>query len=737
MRQDRPSSVDDMTEADIIRFVKSRRYRPMTVDEMAKEFGVADSEFKAFRKFIFEMRVAGYVVEVKRECLADPDKVDCVVGTLLCNPRGFGFIERAIPNSGDDIFVSGSNMSSAMHGDIVVARVPGSVTRKSHRGQQRNRRGASSDVKIVSVVKRARTHVVGTLIESRTVSYIVPDDARIFRDIIVAPTDRNGSRHNDKVMVKVETWPSRHINPTGSVTEVFGPKGQLEAERLSVIHAFSLPSKFSDELLAHAERVPKRVSKAEMGERTNLKDELIITIDPDDARDFDDAVSVKRLENGQWELGVHIADVSHYVKAGDIVDEEAVARCTSVYLPGQVIPMLPEALSNNICSLRPKVYRLTKTVRMTFDKRGKLLKTDCCKSVIKSARRFTYKEVLAVLEGGELPKGEEHLKAKLLEMQTLAQLLRKVRHDQGMLELAIPEARIKTDKAGNTTAIELNFNDDAHRLIEQFMLAANEAVANYLLDNNLPYLCRAHDDPSEKALTQFRESARALGHSIPAPGTKAQLVRFMDRLQGNPEEHVLHFLLLRSMRKAEYAAKVRSHYAIGVAHYLHFTSPIRRYPDLIAHRILDDFWSGRMKEEGVREDYEKEMDSRMAEATRTERNAESAERTIVLRRMKEFLAKETEPLDALIIAAEGYGLRIQTCDALVEGVVRISELLDGFYRVDKQRRALVGPGGRTFQVGDKIKVRVSAFDELKYQIEFVPVREKRQKTKRAKRSGRR
>jgi ribonuclease R len=716
MRRNRASRVDEITEAEVIRFVKSRRYRPMTVEDMADHFNVSKGERDAFKAFIHTMRVQGHVVKVKHNCLADPDRVDLVVGRLDCNPRGFGFVEPAREPEGEDIYVSGNNLSSAMHGDIVAVRAPG-YGRGGHRRTRGGKR-AAPEAKIVSIVQRARTHLVGTLVESRTVTYVVPDDGRLFRDVIVAAPDRNGARPKDKVKVRIETWPSRHINPTGVIVEVFGPRGQLKAERWSVIHAFDLRYAFPDDVLRAAKSQPRKVRRVDLEGRTDLTDELIITIDPEDARDFDDAISLRRLKGGRWELGVHIADVTHYVKEGDPIDLEAQARGTSVYLPGQVIPMLPEALSNHICSLRPRVRRLTKTVRMTFGKDGKLLESDVFRSVIKSDRRFTYKEVQAVLDGGSLPRGEKHLVEKLREFLALAKVLRKRRKKHGMLELEIPEARVRTDKQGRTTAIDLHFGDDAHRLIEQFMLAANEAVAKYLLAHDLPYLCRAHPEPSEKALAEFRDSARALGYTLSPPGNKGQLVRFFDRIKGKEEEHVLHYLFLRSMQRAEYAAKRQPHYAIGVTDYLHFTSPIRRHPDLIAHRILDDYWSGRMEEPGVRETYLRQMPIWMKHASVTERNAEAAEKTIVLRRMKEFLSTRTGPLEALIIAAEGYGLRVQTCETLVQGIVRISSLRDGFYRVDRRRKALVGPRGKNYRVGDTIRVRVSDFDELKYQIEF-------------------
>jgi len=708
-----------VSESEILKLVRSRRYRPMTADEIAAKFRVPERERAEFLRTIEELKLAGELVEVKHRCLADPDRVDLLVGTLLCNPRGFGFIRPVRERDGEDLFVSGTNMSSAMHEDLVVARVP----RGERRGARpRGRWPGPADVKIVSVLRRAREHIVGSFFRQNHVNFVVPDDPRLFRDVLVAESDVHGAHHGDKVRVRILTWPSRHINPTGEVVEVFGPRGLLETERLAVVHEYDLRHEFSPAVLRAAERAAAKPPEAEMASRVDLTDEEIFTIDPEDAKDFDDAVSVRRLDNGEWELGVHIADVSHYVRADDPLDLEARARGTSVYLPGQVIPMLPEQLSNGICSLRPGEVRLTKTVRLRLDRRGAVLEADVFRSAIRSVRRFNYTEVKNVLEGSHLAASERALEDTLRSMHRLAELLRAQRRAAGMLELDIAEPRIITDKRGRTIGIELHRSDDSHRLIEHFMLAANEAVARYLLAHDLPYISRAHDEPRPQAIREFRESAAALGYSLPAPGTRSQLQRFLDRISGKPEAPILHYLLLRSLAQAEYSAQDKPHYAIGARHYLHFTSPIRRYPDLLVHRILDEYWSGTLERPGRRQWWEENMPALAAHSTTMERRAESAERTIVFRRMKEYLATRKEPMLAMVISADNYGMRVQLCDSLVEGVVRMSSLTDGFYRVDRDRRALVGPGRKSYRVGDIITVRVSHFDPLKYQIEFVPVR---------------
>ena len=720
-----------VTEGDILKFVRSRKYGPMTVEELAGRLDIPSSEREEFRRLVRELEFAGEMVEVKKRRLADPERVDLVVGTLLCNPRGFGFLRPVRERDGEDRYVSGENMSSAMHGDLVVARMPPSLRPRPGQGRQKRERfhgggrGAyEPEIKVVSVLRRARTEIVGTLRQEGHVRVVIPDDPRLFRDVVVAQGDEGGAREDDKVAVRITVWPTRHISPAGEITAVFGPRGQLEAERLSVVREFNLRMDFPPEVERAAEALPQHVEPSDLADRHDLTDETIFTIDPPDARDFDDAVSLRRIAAGGWELGVHIADVSHYVPADGPIDLEARARGTSVYLPGQVLPMLPEKLSNGLCSLRPHEIRLTKTVRMKFSADGNVRGAEIFSSFIRSVRRFNYDEVQAVLDGGRLPEGEEPLAALLRTMNELAELLRQERRVRGMLEMDIPEAHILTDEMGTTIGVELRRGNASHRLIEQFMLAANEAVANDLLKHKLPYLARAHDEPEEKAIDEFRDMARALGHALPSPGTRQQIQRFLARAAGKPEAAVLNYLLLRSMKIATYVAEDKPHYAIAAPHYLHFTSPIRRYPDLLAHRILQEFWSGRLRDPKRRDWWTQNLPAWTTRATETERTADDAERAITTRRLLDFVAQRKEPMKALITAAENYGLRVQVCDYLLGGIVRMSSFSDGYYRVNRERGSLTGPGRREYKVGQTISVRVLRYDPFKHQIEFEVQNEK-------------
>jgi ribonuclease R len=712
-----------VTEAQVLKLVRGRHYGPVTAEEMAGRLNVPPEEEAAFHELIEELKLAGEIVDVKKKRLADPERVELVVGTLLCNPRGFGFIRPVRERDGEDLHVSGENMSSAFHGDTVVARVPPALrglTREDRISRGRGRRG-DQQVKIVEVLKRARTEVVGTLRVEGSAHYLIPDDPRLFRDIFIPAENVGKAKHDDKVAAKISVWPTRHINPVGVITEVFGRRGEMEAERLSVAHAFGLNLEFPPAVLRAAKRMPDAVQPKDMEGRSDLTGDFIFTVDPADARDFDDAVSIKRLPDGGWNLGVHIADVSHYVLPDKEIDIEARRRGTSVYLPGQVLPMLPESLSNGLCSLRPREVRLTKTACMDFDADGNLLRTRVFNSVIRSVQRFTYEEVQKVIDGEDLGPDGEKLVWTILRMNELAELLRSRRRDVGMIELEIPEPHILTDDKGRTVGVELRKGDPSHRLIEQFMLAANEAVANYLLQHNLPYIGRVHDEPDPESIQEYRETARALGHNFPSPGTRAQLQKFLDRMSGTPEAPILSYLLLRSFKIARYEAEDRPHYALAIPHYLHFTSPIRRYPDLLVHRILDEHWSGKMKEAGRRDDYWRQnMAAWAQQATDAERNADEAERMINDRRLMDFVASRKEPMSALITGVGNFGLRVQLREFMLDGVVRISALGDAYFRVDRKRAALTGPRGQEYRIGQTIAVRVAGYDEFKHQIEFEP-----------------
>jgi len=725
---------ENLSAAKVVRFVAGRRYRPMTADEMAKALKVAKKARKSFSELVEELKLAGELVEVKNNRLADPARVDLMVGTLSCNPRGFGFIRPVREADGDDVYVSGENMSSAFHGDLVVARVPPSYRKAERQGR---RLGSKSDVKVVSILKRARSEIVGTFRKDRHVRYVVPDNPRLFRDVVVAAEDTNDARHNDKVAVRITVWPTRHMPPEGEVAEVFGKRGRLKAEMESVVREYNLRKDFPPAVVKRAKNIPLEPRAADLKHRADLTDETILTIDPVDARDFDDAVSLEHLPGGGWSLGVHIADVAHFVRPKDPIDREALARGTSVYLPGQVIPMLPEELSNRACSLRPDEVHLTRTARMRFDAEGRIRSVKIFRSFIRSCRRFTYEEVQEIIEGGKTPDVAPAMREKILQMHAFAQLLHKRRLEQGMLELTIPEVHILTNDAGETTGVIQQRSDESHQLIEHCMLAANEAVANYLIRRNMPYICRAHDEPPPDALNEFRETVRSLGYNFPKPGTRKQIQQFLKKTAKKPDAPLLHYLLLRSMMQAEYSAQDRPHYAIGAAHYLHFTSPIRRYPDLLVHRLLDEEESGKLRNENRRQWWLDRLPGWAAHSTATERNAQTADRALTERRMMEFVAGMREPMDALIVSVESYGMRVQLSDSLMQGVVRMSALSDGFYRLDRDSASLVANSGKRYRVGQRIKVRVTAYDELKHQVQFTPVGDKRPSQRRQKSAKRR
>jgi ribonuclease R len=548
----------------------------------------------------------------------------------------------------------------------------------------------------------------------------VPDDPRLVHNVYVqvppgaklpkAPT------HGDKVVVRLEAWESRHVNPEGEIIEVLGAATAPGIDMLSIIRKYDLPTEFPKAVLDEANRIPQSVEQKLIQGREDLRDQFIVTIDPDDARDFDDAINVEKIDNnGGWRLGVHIADVSAYVTPDSALDREARRRGNSVYLPDRVIPMLPERLSNGICSLNPGVDRLTHSVFVEFDKNGRAKNAHFAKSVIRSAKRLTYKEAYAILQAK--PNGE--LSRRLHTAWGLASLLRRKRFEQGSLDLDFPEVKVHVDANGRPVRLERVENDESHQLVEEFMLAANEAVARELRHRSIATIYRVHEDPDPEKLGEYREFILSFGYKVGDLSHRKEVQRFLASIRGKPEEQALKIGLLKSLKRARYAAQPLGHYGLAKANYLHFTSPIRRYADLVVHRTLAERNSPRRSKIDIGQ-----IESLAGHISDTERNAAEAEiESVRLKKLQFFeqQLKERNPqvFRAAIMDVRNYGLVVELPDALVTGVVHVSTLSDDFYRFDAVQRRLVGRRtNRRFSVGDEIRVFVARVDTFKRQIDF-------------------
>ena len=705
----------------VINFIYGRKYSPMNASELAEHFKIDDSESQQFCTLLKDLELKGEIVRIKKEQYANPKKANLLIGVLDANQKGFGFVVPAKKDIPDDIYVDSEGLGSAMHGDIVVVRLPSEKKRKKGRRQRRKERNVG---KIIRVLHRENETVVGTLKKSRHFNYVAPDNSKLPRDIYVSMDDPKGAEHGDKVIVKIDQWPTRHLHSEGTIIEILGKDGEPAVDIKSIIHQFKLPFKFNENTIAEAQELQQDISPNEICARLDLRSELIITIDPEDAKDFDDAISLKKDKKGDWLLGVHIADVSYYVNEDSPVDKEARKRGTSVYLPGTVIPMLPEVLSNGICSLKEGEDRLTKSIFFTYSDDGRLVSSEIKHSVINVKKRLTYHiATKTLMESDE--DDTDPVTNLLFEAGKLAKLLYKNRMEEGALELNLPEINIMVGEDGKIDTIEKTTRDISHIIIEEFMIAANQAAATFMHQQNLPSVSRSHPEPDEDEMHDFAEFIFNCKNKRIDPFNKKRLQSFLDEISDHPESYIINLMLLRSMKKAEYSTTQSSHFALGLEHYAHFTSPIRRYPDLIVHRLLDLFFKGQLKSKSVKASWNEKITGWAKHCSTTEKRAENAEREIIklklLRHMEEHADKVME---GIITGIQEYGLFVQIDEFQLDGLVHIRTLTDDFYELDKKKLSLIGTRkGKVYSFGDVVNVKITKIDLLKREVDFAIIEE--------------
>ncbi|HMJ05304.1 MAG TPA: VacB/RNase II family 3'-5' exoribonuclease, partial [Chthoniobacterales bacterium] len=529
----------------ILRLLRAPKYQPLDNVELGKALGRKSGVRMNLNAVLRELEQAGEIARIRKNRYVLPSEADLVTGTLHVHQAGYAFLPRERPGE-QDLFIAAENTGTAMHGDKVVAR----ITRDAPYARAKGGRDRAEG-RVIRILERAHDSIVGTLQQSKNFFYVVPDDPRIVHNVYVqAPVpavyDRRkrgvqeeGARRSqpaaaakpgDKVVVRLERWESRHVNPEGQIIEVLGPGSAPGVDMLSIIRKYHLPTEFPREVLEEAERIPETVGEEMFDGREDLRGQFIVTIDPDDARDFDDAINVERLAGGGWRLGVHIADVAAYVKPGSALDREAYKRGNSVYLPDRVIPMLPERLSNGVCSLKPDVNRLTHSVFIEFTKEGRGRSCRFGRTVIRSARRLTYREAYALLQAPP----QDQLGERLHVAWELAALLRKKRFEQGSLDLDFPEVKVRLDEEGKPFQLERIENDESHQLVEEFMLAANEAVARELRNRTIPTVYRVHENPDPEKLAEYRELILSYGYKVGDVTHRAELQRLLASLAGKP-----------------------------------------------------------------------------------------------------------------------------------------------------------------------------------------------------------
>ena len=705
----------------ILGLLRRKGYRPLDKTDIARELGLKGKERVVVRQNLRELEREGQIVRIRKNRYVLPAEADLITGKLSIHPVGYGFLTPETQGQ-PDVFIAAENIGTAMHGDRVVAR----MSRNAPYGLIKGRR----EGRVIRILERAHDTIVGTLQRSRNFYYVVPDDPRFVHDIYVRPasqklTDRRpqtATTVGDKVVVRLHAWESRHVNPEGEIIEVLGPATAPGIDMLSIIRKFHLPAEFPKDVLDQAGRIPEKVDARQLEGREDLRKEFIVTIDPDDARDFDDAIQVEKTNSG-WRLGVHIADVAAYVEPGSALDREARRRGNSIYLPDRVIPMLPERLSNGVCSLKPRVDRLTRSVFIHFDRHGVAKSARFERSVIRSAHRLTYKQAYAILKSpARDPLGE-----RLNLAWELAALLRRKRFEHGALDLDFPEVKVWVDKQGKPIRLERVENDESHQLIEEFMLAANEAVAHELKKRAIPTIYRVHENPNPEKLAEYREFALSFDYRVGDLTRRAELQRLLAAFRGKPEEQALKVALLKSLKRARYDTQPVGHYGLAKANYLHFTSPIRRYADLVVHRSLGRDAALRRPVGAARRPYHPdvgEMASIAEHISATERNAADAEIDAAQMKKLEFFQRQLDERNpqifrAAIVDVRNYGLMVELPEALITGLIHVSSLTDDFYLFEPARRQLIGRRSRKrFKIGDEVSVFVARVDAFKRQIDF-------------------
>jgi ribonuclease R len=688
--------------------IKALAGRHLSVRELVRHLELGVPQRQELKVVLKRLLGEGRLARVPGGRLALSKGRNLVTGRLQCSPGGFGFVSPIPPVPGEpDIFVPADAQGGALHGDRVVVR----LDRKGKKGPEG---------RVVKILERALTRLVGRYQEEgRWGGRVAPFDRRVLREVSVPKGGAGGARPGDMVVVEIQRHATASHNPSGRVLEVLGGIDEPGVDLKVILAKYELPDAFPEDVEREADAVPQRVEERDLAGRTDFRPWATVTVDPETARDHDDAISLDLLGNGHWLLAVHIADVAHYVPEGSRLDEEAYLRGTSVYFPDRVVPMLPHALSSRICSLVENEDRLTQSVVMELDPEGRVVRTEFHDGVIRSAARMTYEQVQRIVDGdGELRRRFAPQVDLFGRMDALAKVMRKRRHERGSLDFDLPEPKLVLDPLGEMTGVVATERLDSMRVIEEFMLAANEAVAARLQEAGAPTLYRVHEPPDPERVEEFCELVKSFGYRVPPnleevrPKDFQQILR---RIEGRPEERFVSYLLLRTMKLARYSEENLGHFGLAATTYCHFTSPIRRYPDLVVHRTLRALRHG--QKSAVPAERLGEMALHLSEM---ERRASDAERELIEWKKVRFMAgKLGEVFSGYITGVQSFGMFVELDDVFVQGLVHVSSMGDDFYVFNEGAHTLKGERTRrTFRLGDPVEVQVVRVDLDRRQIDF-------------------
>lgn len=662
-------------------------------------------------KLLQKLEQDGALVTTRKNRYALPEQVGLVVGRLEGNAKGFGFVIPAGQGQ-RDIFVSAANLNGAMHNDTVMVKVIAAGAGRKEEGE------------VIKVIDRANRRIVGTLQTTRKYGFVTPDDNHLSFDVFIPGNQLNRAQNQDKVVVAITRWPEKRHGPEGRVVEILGRKGEPGTDILSVIRKHDLPEQFPRKVLAEAERLPDRLTAADLEGRRDLRSWTVVTIDGEDARDLDDGVSISRLERKGYRVGVHIADVGYYVKEGSALDKEAFHRGTSVYLVDRVIPMLPPRLSNDLCSLNAGVDRLALSVIIDVDFGGKILDHEIFPSVIRVRKRLTYEQVREILvdRGASLPAGEEELANQLSMMAKLAEALYRQRVSRGAIDFNFAESKVILDDRGNPVVIKRVERSIADRIIEEFMIMANEVVARQMSAAGVPFLYRVHEEPTEDNLAELNSFLKKFGYQIRRRHQKVSpksVQEVLNRAAGRPEYRFVSTVILRSLQHARYDPSPLGHFGLASQYYTHFTSPIRRYPDLVIHRVIREMLEAGKLPAKRKQALARKMPVYAQQSSERERLAEEVERETTALKKVEFMQRHLGGVfPGIVSGIKPFGLFVEL-ENTVEGLVHIASMADDYYQFLETELVLAGEHTRKrYRIGDRVTVRVIRVDPEDKQIDF-------------------
>ena len=693
----------------LVSFFKKNPGKALKARELAKQLAITEEhEYQSFKALLHQLLEEDIIVRLGKRFQLKIENAKVISGELQMHPRGFGFVLPKKEGS-RDIFISGRNLGTAFHGDIVEVALFAEQKKKA-----KNLEG-----EITNIIKRRITEVVGTFKKSDSLFYVEPEMKEMRRDIYIDEKNIHEAKVGDRVVVSEIVWESPKQSPEGKIIEVLAKTSKSNIELLSIAKEFNLPVNFPERVLQEAEEIKLEIPHAEISTRVDYRNKVVMTIDPEDAKDFDDALSIEVLENGNFAVGIHIADVSHYVAKETSLDKESEKRGNSVYLVGKVIPMLPERLSNNICSLVPNEERLTYSVIAELTARGKLVDYKIKKTVIKSKRRFTYDEAQRIIE-----TGEGDFSTEVLLLNKLALTLRKKRLKEGSVNFSTSEIKFQLDETGNPIRAYLYETKQSNNLVEEFMLLANKVVAHHIgfvkkESGRKPFLYRIHDRPNKEKIEEFAKFIKSFGYHYSADNLSkaSSLNQLMEEVKGKEEELLVNEIAIRSMAKAIYSTENIGHYGLGFPYYTHFTSPIRRYSDLLVHRLLFEYIEKQKKLI-----YSEEQLSAICEnISACERKAVDAERLSVKLKQVELMRSHIgEEFHAIISGVTHFGIFVKIKDILAEGLVHVRDLEGDYYLYDEKNYALVGKASKKmFRLGGKIQVKLIRVNQERMELDFL------------------